>query len=87
MLTVEICFWRSERPAARSWSFIYRWRGKTREAGLGSLARVPLKAARAKAQEGRELLGRGLDPLTEWKRSETAIPTFAAVAAEYLDKK
>jgi hypothetical protein len=75
------------KTGGKSWSLIYRHGGKTREAGLGSLARVPLKAARAKAKEGREILGRKLDPLVEWKRSETAIPIFAEAAAEYLAKK
>jgi integrase len=76
------------KNGAKSWSFIYRWRDRTREAGLGSVDRVPLKAARAKAKEGRELLGRGLDPLNEWRRPASAsIPTFEAATADYLAKK
>jgi integrase len=76
------------KNGSKSWAFIYRGRGKTREAGLGSVDRVPLKGARAKAKEGRELLGRGLDPITEWRRPAAAsIPTLEAAAKDWLSKK
>jgi integrase len=74
----------------RSWSFIYRWQGRTREAGLGAFPAVSLKDARALAKEGRELLSRKppIDPLTVWRRSERErVPTFEEAARAYLDTK
>jgi integrase len=71
----------------RRWTFMYTRRGKQREAGLGSAAKgaVSLKAARDKAAEGRKMLADGLDPIAEWNRpQETEIPTFEAMANEYL---
>jgi integrase len=71
----------------KRWTFLYIRRGKRREAGLGSANEggVSLKAARGKATEGRAMLADGLDPITEWNRpKETAIPTFGAMADEYL---
>jgi hypothetical protein len=49
----------------RSWVFMYKWRGRQREAGLGSASKgfVTLKAAREKAAEGRALIADGRDPL------------------------
>ncbi len=44
----------------RRWVFLYTWRGKLREAGLGAASKVgvSLKAARDKASEGRALVSR-----------------------------
>jgi integrase len=75
---------------SKSWSFLYRWQGRTREAGLGSYSAVPLKDARAKAAEGRGLLQSKppIDPLTVWRAPErTPIPTFEEVARGHLDRK
>jgi integrase len=71
----------------RRWVFMYTWRGKQREAGLGSAAKggVSLKAAREKAAEGRSLLKAGRDPLAEWNKGDaTEAPTFGAAADDYL---
>jgi integrase len=78
------------KAGARAWSFVYKFHGKQREAGLGSVDSVSLKDAREKARAGREMLARKppVDPLTVWqaKKREDA-PTFAEAAASYLDKK
>jgi integrase len=74
----------------RSFSFIYRFHGRTREAGLGAFPAVSLKDARALAKEGRKLLERKppIDPLTVWRRSERErVPTFEEAAHAYLDAK
>jgi len=63
----------------RRWVFLYTWRGRLREAGLGSASKagVSLKAAREKAAEGRKLVTAGVDPIGEWnKADETEVPTF-----------
>jgi integrase len=53
---------------AKSWRFIFRFGGKQREMGLGSVDKVPLKSAREEAEEARKLLGKGTDPIVERKR-------------------
>ena len=71
----------------RRWVFLYTWRGKLREAGLGSASKggVSLRAAREKAAEGRALLKAGVDPIAEWNKPEAAaVPTFGKVADDFL---
>ena len=73
----------------RRWVFLYRWRGKLTEMGLGSARQVSLARARALAGEARGLLARGQNPL-DAKRvaATTAVPrrvvTFGEVADELL---
>ena len=47
----------------RSWVYRFAMNGRTRDAGLGSLADVSLVAARAKAAEYRALRDKGIDPI------------------------
>ncbi len=71
----------------RRWVFLYTWRGRLREAGLGSASKggVSLKAAREKAAEGRGLVEAGVDPIAEWnKADETEVPTFGKTADDFL---
>jgi integrase len=72
----------------RRWTFLYTWRGKLREAGLGSASKggVTLKAARDKAAEGREMVKAGVDPIAEWNKPDAKqAPTFGEAADEFLD--
>ena len=72
----------------RRWVFLYTWRGKQREAGLGSAGRggVTLKAAREKAAAGRALVKSGVDPIAEWNKPEPEeVPTFGKTADDYLE--
>lgn len=77
------------KAGSRRWVFMYKWNGKQREMGLGSAARgrVPLNKARALAQEARDLLAAGLDPLVA-KRAGVgrggAAKTFGEVADAYI---
>jgi hypothetical protein len=76
------------KTGRKSWGFLYRWGGRTREAGLGSVDDVALKEARAKAKEGREMLARrpAVDPLSVWRKPEQSrIPTFEEAARAYVD--
>jgi integrase len=71
----------------RRWVFMYTWRGRQREAGLGAASKggVSLKEAREKAAKGRALLKAGVDPIAEWsKPGPEDAPTFGEAAADYL---
>ena len=74
---------------SKSWEFIYDYRGRQRTMGLGSIDSVPLKQARDKAAECRQLLARGLDPLgmREAAKRAQSILTFEEAAKIFLDKK
>ena len=51
--------------ASRRWAFLFRWRGKLKEMGLGSLASVSLADAREKASEARRTLANGRNPIED----------------------
>jgi integrase len=79
----------SER-GSKTWRFIYKFHGRQREAGFGNFKDVPLKAARERAQEGRELLAKGKDPLEAWqadKREKQPVPTFAEAVDAYMEAR
>ena len=80
----------------KTWTF--RWRdkitGKLREAGLGSLTnqRVTLKMARERADDYRDQVWRGLDPIAEKRRAITEARaalanrlTFSDCMTRYID--
>jgi integrase len=75
---------------SKTWSFLYRWRDRQREAGFGSIDAMSLKEARERAREGRSLIKQGQDPIAVWqeaKRAAKTAPTFGEVAAEHFEKK
>lgn len=82
------------KPGPRkSWAFIYRRGAKMTELGLGSLADVPLVAARAEAAELRAVLSEGGDPRAhrERKRQAKALEdarsiTFETAARRYHER-
>lgn len=63
----------------RRWVFLFRWRGKPTEMGLGSTRDVTLARAREKAAEARALVADGLNPM-EAREQKRAIPTFGDAA-------
>lgn len=68
---------------ARRWVFLYRWRGRLKEMGLGGLTSVGLAKARQRAAEARELIADGIDPL-EAKKAAQAVPTFGNLADAFV---
>lgn len=72
------------KPAKR-WAFIFRWNGKLKEMGLGSLTSVSLADARTLASDYRSLLAKNLNPI-EVRRDEqkqlSAGRTFGDVAKQ-----
>lgn len=47
----------------KSWAFLYRWRGRLREMGLGAYPRVGIREAREIAKDNRASLDAGRDPI------------------------
>src|SRR3954453_2106691 len=73
----------SVSPAgAKSWVFLYRWRGKLTEIGLGSLREVSLAQARERAAEARQMLANGENP--KQSRRTAGQASFGACAEQLI---
>ncbi len=70
---------------SRAWVFRFTHDGRNREMGLGALERLPLAAARRRAQAARELLAVGKDPIAE-RRAQRRAPTFREAGAAYIER-
>jgi Arm DNA-binding domain len=77
------------RGGARSWTFLYRHAGETREMGLGSAAIVTLQEARKRAHKLRVQLSEGSDPLDVRRAAQRAAnrKTFGQCALELIASK
>lgn len=71
---------RVDQTSSRRWVFVFFWRGKRREMGLGSAATVTLKSARLAAADARALIAAGKDPIAERKLEAAVTITFGAFA-------
>lgn len=76
------------RTGSQSWVFVFIRQGRRRELGLGSFGagtgQVSLAAARVKADEIREILGRDGDPFTELSSRRVTGRTFGEAADEFI---
>jgi integrase len=68
---------------SRSWVFLFRWRGKIREVGLGPARDVTLARARELAAERRQQLAEGIEP--KGIKSASGAPTFGEVAEKVIE--
>lgn len=68
---------------ARSWILRARVGGKRRDMGLGPYPAVSLAEARRKAQEAREAIGKGADPVGERQATRSAAKAAAASARTF----
>lgn len=74
----------------RWWRFKYRMGGKERRLSLGTYPDTPLKTARARRDEARQMVAEGIDPSAERKRTkvqaqEDAAGSFRTVALAWLE--
>jgi integrase len=72
-----------DNNGAKRWVFLFRWRGKLKEMGLGGLSKVSLAMAREAAKEARESLGRRINPI-EARKAAQAVPTFGEMADDLI---
>jgi integrase len=69
----------------RRWTFLYRWKGKKTEIGLGSARDVPLATARDLAKAAREALATGANPKDAPRVAvRVDVPTFGDVAEQLI---
>lgn len=69
----------------KRWVLFYRWRNKRREMGLGPYPTVSLANAREKAEEARQAVAAGVDPIAARKAPVAAPETFATFAEGLID--
>ncbi len=67
----------------KSWLFMWTVDGKRREMGMGSYPAVSLSKARAKANDCREAVAEGRDPIAE--KAKEAEPTFGECAEKFIE--
>jgi len=85
--------WLQATPGGRSWLFRYRFAGKQREMGLGSLQEVTLGDARSRAIICRRLVRDGVDPIDRRQsldataKVESQVTTFRQATKRYYDAK
>lgn len=72
---------------SKRWLFLFRWEGKLKEMGLGSVSRVSLANAREQAAKARTVLATGQSPILQRRLAverRDAVPTFGAFADDLL---
>jgi integrase len=69
---------------AKRWVFVFQWKKKRKEMGLGGLAVVGLGEARTAAVEARKLVHAGKNPIEE-RKAAGEVPTFGAMADELIE--
>lgn len=69
-----------DQTQSKRWVLVYFLAKKRREMGLGPVAQVDLKTARAKAAAARQLVADGRDPIAERRAAEQSATTFGEVA-------
>lgn len=77
-------FLRVTKNLTKSWSFIFNWRGRRREMGLGPYPAVSLANARKLATEARVLFATGVNPIDARREANRSVPTFGKFADEYV---
>jgi Arm DNA-binding domain len=70
----------------KSWVYVYQWKGRRREMGLGSFSDTSLAEARTKSAAARAVVKSGVDPLAKSDQQSSA-PSFSAMAEEFIALK
>lgn len=70
---------------AKSWAFLFQWRGSRKQMGLGSLKVCNLAEARAAADVARRAVANGVNPIEDRGDLPVVSRTFGTVADQLLD--
>lgn len=73
------------KPPARTWILRATVGGKRRDMGLGGFPAVTLAKAREAAQEQRDLIKRGVDPILARQEARSALKATAAAARTFTE--
>jgi integrase len=77
---------RVDASGARRWAFLFRWHGKRTEMGLGSCVAVGLASARQLAQDAREAVSTGINPIDKRRRARArdSDRTFGQAVEDFI---
>lgn len=75
---------RIDNTGAKRWVFVFFWRKKRREMGLGSTSSTTLAKAREERDAARRKVVAGIDPIAERRVEATGVPTFGDLAIEVI---
>ncbi len=70
---------------AKSWAFVFQWRGSRKQMGLGALRVCSLAEAREAADAARRLVAKGVNPIEERARTPEGGRTFGDVADQLIE--
>lgn len=77
-----------DASGAKRWVMLYRFGGRRREMGLGAALSVPLARARELADQARQAIASGVDPIEARRTPPDTVPpdrvAFRAVAETYM---
>lgn len=69
---------------AKSWSFVFQWRGKRKQMGLGGLLTKTLAEARMEADAARRAVSRGVNPIDTRRGARMGGNTFGDIADDLI---
>jgi integrase len=69
---------------AKSWSFVFQWRGKRKQMGLGPILTTTLSEARQEADAARRSVAKGINPIDARRLARVVGNTFGDVADELI---
>ena len=75
---------RIDASGSKRWVYLFQWRGRRKEMGLGSFVAVPLAAARKAAAAARQLVAEGHNRIEERRAARTSGMTFGEFADQYV---
>ena len=78
-------FLRVDANGSKRWTFLFQFRGKRKEMGLGSIRSVPVAAARVAAHNARQAVAAGLNPIDERRRARRTVPLFGEFSDAYIE--
>ncbi len=73
------------KTGAKSWAFVFQWRGSRKQMGLGALKVCGLSEAREAADAARRLVAQGLNPIEERARAAGGGRTFGDLADQLIE--
>lgn len=72
------------KSGRKRWTFIYQWKGKRRQKGLGGITATTLAEARSAADACRRLIAKNVDPIQHGKDQRVAGTTFGEFAPKLV---
>lgn len=69
---------------AKSWSFVFQWRGKRKQMGLGPILTTTLGEARQEADAARRAVAKGVNPIDARRLARVGGNTFGDVADDLI---